>query len=152
MFTGGVFNSGTGNTHSGSRRRGPGHGRCSECREQGRNPLPTTWQILAVEWDSNTLAASLEQLLQGICLLHSKTCNVGECHTPIFTNITITGTFVSHVASTSKAAILPSQDPFQKVNHQTGFTEGNAQQFIMAGFYPCTKGMHKSVLPTSQNF
>jgi hypothetical protein len=40
--------------------------------------------------------------------------------------------------------------PFQKVNHQTGFTCKNVQQFIAAGYDPCTKGMHKLVLPTAQ--
>jgi hypothetical protein len=36
--------------------------------------------------------------------------------------------------------------PFRKANHQMSFTRGNAQQFIAAGYDPCTKGMHKTVL------
>ena len=37
--------------------------------------------------------------------------------------------------------------PFKKANHQMSFTRKNAQQFIAAGYDPCTKGIHKSVLP-----
>jgi hypothetical protein len=37
--------------------------------------------------------------------------------------------------------------PFQKANHQRGFTCKNAQQDIAVGYNPSTKGMHKSVLP-----
>jgi hypothetical protein len=37
--------------------------------------------------------------------------------------------------------------PFKKANHQILFTRKNAQQFIAAGYDPCTKGMHKTVLP-----
>jgi hypothetical protein len=40
--------------------------------------------------------------------------------------------------------------PFWKASHQTGFTRENAQQYIAAGHVPCTKGMHKSILPTRQ--
>ncbi len=39
--------------------------------------------------------------------------------------------------------------PFWKVSHQMGFTCENAQQYIAAGHNPCTKGMHKLVLPTN---
>ncbi len=42
--------------------------------------------------------------------------------------------------------------PFQEGNHQMGFTWGNAQQFIMVGYNPCTKGMHKLLLLTTWNF
>jgi hypothetical protein len=38
--------------------------------------------------------------------------------------------------------------PFWKASHQMGFTCENAQQYIAAGHIPCTKGMHKSILPT----
>jgi hypothetical protein len=34
-----------------------------------------------------------------------------------------------------------------KTNHQVGFTQGNAQQWINQGYLPCTKGMHKNRLP-----
>jgi hypothetical protein len=34
-----------------------------------------------------------------------------------------------------------------KMNHQNLYTHKNAQQFINAGYDPCTKGMHKTVLP-----
>ena len=37
---------------------------------------------------------------------------------------------------------------WRKPNHQEGFTRENAQQYITAGYKPCTKGMHKNVLPT----
>jgi hypothetical protein len=37
--------------------------------------------------------------------------------------------------------------PFKKANHQMSFTRENAQQFIAVGYDPCTKGIHKSVLP-----
>ncbi len=38
--------------------------------------------------------------------------------------------------------------PFKKVNHQSAFTQENAQQFIAVGYDPSTKGMHKTVLPS----
>ncbi len=41
--------------------------------------------------------------------------------------------------------------PFKRWNHQDSFTCGNAQQFIAAGYDPCTKGMHKTVLPAGKN-
>ncbi len=41
--------------------------------------------------------------------------------------------------------------PFKKVNHQTLFVRKNAQQFIAAGYDPCTRGMHKTVLPAGRN-
>ncbi len=41
--------------------------------------------------------------------------------------------------------------PFKRWNHQDSFTRGNAQQFIAAGYNPCTKGMHKMVLPAGRN-
>ncbi len=41
--------------------------------------------------------------------------------------------------------------PFKRWNHQDSFTCKNAQQFIMAGYNPCTKGMHKMVLPSNRN-
>jgi hypothetical protein len=41
--------------------------------------------------------------------------------------------------------------PFKRSNHQDLFTHGNAQQFIAAGYNPCTKGMHKTVLPAGRN-
>ncbi len=37
---------------------------------------------------------------------------------------------------------------FRKMNNQSAFTWENAQQFITAGYDPCTKGMHKTVLPS----
>ena len=40
--------------------------------------------------------------------------------------------------------------PFKKWNHQVSYTCDNAQQFIAAGYDPCTKGMHKSVLPSGR--
>ncbi len=39
--------------------------------------------------------------------------------------------------------------PFWKASHQTGFTHENAQQYIAVGHVPCTKGMHKLVLPAN---
>ncbi len=41
--------------------------------------------------------------------------------------------------------------PFKKWNHQDLFTCKNAQQFIAMGYDPCTKGMHKTVLPSKRN-
>jgi hypothetical protein len=38
---------------------------------------------------------------------------------------------------------------FWKASHWTGFTHENAQKYIAAGHNPCTKGMHKLVLPTN---
>jgi hypothetical protein len=35
----------------------------------------------------------------------------------------------------------------RKMDHQVGFTCGNAQQWINQGYAPCTKGMHKRKLP-----
>jgi hypothetical protein len=40
---------------------------------------------------------------------------------------------------------------FNKWNHQDLFTRENAQQFIEVGYNPCTKGMHKTVLPSRRN-
>ena len=40
--------------------------------------------------------------------------------------------------------------PFKKANHQQSFSCENAQQFIAAGYDPCTKGMHKTVLPSNR--
>ena len=41
--------------------------------------------------------------------------------------------------------------PFKKANHQQSFSRENAQQFINAGYDLCTKGMHKTVLPSHWN-
>ena len=41
--------------------------------------------------------------------------------------------------------------PFKRWKHQDLFTRGNAQQFIAAGYNPCTKGIHKMVLPARRN-
>jgi hypothetical protein len=41
--------------------------------------------------------------------------------------------------------------PFWKMNHQQVYTCKNAQQFIAAGYDPCTKGMHKTILPLGRN-
>jgi hypothetical protein len=41
--------------------------------------------------------------------------------------------------------------PFKRWNHQDLFTHKNAQQFIAAEYDPCTKGMHKTVLPSGRN-
>ncbi len=41
--------------------------------------------------------------------------------------------------------------PFKKWNYQDLFTCKNTQQFIAAGYNPCTKGMHKMVLPSRRN-
>ncbi len=41
--------------------------------------------------------------------------------------------------------------PFKWWNHQDLFTRRNPQQFIAAGYDPCTKGMHKTVLPAGRN-
>jgi len=40
--------------------------------------------------------------------------------------------------------------PFKKMNHQQAFSRENAQQFIAAGYDPCTKGMHKTMLPSQR--
>ena len=37
---------------------------------------------------------------------------------------------------------------WRKQHHQEGFTRANAQQYITAGYKPCQKGKHKTVLPT----
>jgi hypothetical protein len=37
--------------------------------------------------------------------------------------------------------------PFKKANHQQAFSRENAKAFITARYDPCTKGMHKTVLP-----
>ncbi len=37
---------------------------------------------------------------------------------------------------------------WRKTDHQVGFTRGNVQQWINQGYPPCTKGMHKTKLPT----
>jgi hypothetical protein len=41
--------------------------------------------------------------------------------------------------------------PFRKMNHQQANTRKNAQKFIAAGYDPCTKGMHKTILPLGKN-
>ena len=41
--------------------------------------------------------------------------------------------------------------PFKKANHQQSFSHENAQQLIAAGYDPCTKGMHKTVLPSNRS-
>ena len=41
--------------------------------------------------------------------------------------------------------------PFKRWNHQDLFTRRNIQQFIAAGYNPCTKGMHKTFLPAGRN-
>ncbi len=38
---------------------------------------------------------------------------------------------------------------YRKMNHQEGFTRKNVQGYIDVGYAPCTKGMHKNVLPTN---
>jgi hypothetical protein len=40
---------------------------------------------------------------------------------------------------------------FRKMNHQQAYTRKNAQQFIAVGYDPCTKGMHKTILPLARN-
>ena len=37
---------------------------------------------------------------------------------------------------------------WHKTDNQVGFTRGNVQQWINQGYAPCTKGMHKTKLPT----
>jgi hypothetical protein len=37
------------------------------------------------------------------------------------------------------------------MNHQQVYTHENAQQFIATGYDPCTKGMHKTILPMGKN-
>jgi hypothetical protein len=37
---------------------------------------------------------------------------------------------------------------WRKTDHQVGFTRETAQQWINQGYTPCTKGMHKTKLPT----
>jgi hypothetical protein len=39
---------------------------------------------------------------------------------------------------------------WHKTDHQVGFTHENVQQWINLGYAPCTKGMHKTKLPTQQ--
>ena len=34
------------------------------------------------------------------------------------------------------------------MNHQVGFTQDNARQWINAGYDPCTKAMHTTQFPT----
>ena len=41
--------------------------------------------------------------------------------------------------------------PFKKANHQQSFTRDNAQQFIATGYDPCTRGMHKTILPSNRS-
>jgi hypothetical protein len=41
--------------------------------------------------------------------------------------------------------------PFKKWNHRDSFMRKNAQQFIVAGYNPCTKGMHNLVFPSKSN-
>ena len=38
--------------------------------------------------------------------------------------------------------------PWRHANHQEGYTRANSGQYIAAGYDTCTKGMHKSQLPT----
>jgi hypothetical protein len=45
---------------------------------------------------------------------------------------------------------MSSMCPFKKWNHQDQFVCKNAQQFIVVGYDPCTKGMHKTVLPSGR--
>jgi hypothetical protein len=40
---------------------------------------------------------------------------------------------------------------FRKMNHQQAYTRKNAQQFLASGYDPCTKGMHKTILPLGRN-
>jgi hypothetical protein len=39
---------------------------------------------------------------------------------------------------------------WHKMNHQDAYMRKNAQQFISAGYDPCTKGMHKTLLPSAR--
>ncbi len=39
---------------------------------------------------------------------------------------------------------------WRKMNHQDAYMRKNAQQFISPGYDPCTKGMHKTVLPSAR--
>ncbi len=39
---------------------------------------------------------------------------------------------------------------WRKMDHQVGFTRKNVQQWINLGYAPCTKGMHKTQLPTKK--
>jgi hypothetical protein len=101
-FTGKVFNPGTGKErHMAVVNAGdPDVADAADAGEEDPIYLLTTWQNLAVGWDNrcHTLEASPGQHSQGVCLLRSQACNMEDFHTPIFTNVTITGMFVSHVA------------------------------------------------------
>jgi hypothetical protein len=41
----------------------------------------------------------------------------------------------------------PAMCEWGKLEHQEGFTRDNAQGYIDVGYAPCTRGMHKNVLP-----
>jgi hypothetical protein len=46
---------------------------------------------------------------------------------------------------------MPIMGLFKKWNHKDSFMRENALQFIAAGYDLCTKGMHKTVLPSKRN-
>ncbi len=41
--------------------------------------------------------------------------------------------------------------PFKKLNHQQRYRRENVQQFVAVGYDPCTRGIHKTVLPLGRN-
>jgi hypothetical protein len=95
------------------------------------------------------LPATLSHTAGAMHSLHLDKEGYNRCKipiTPTYMNGIIIGTFFlcgfdvenGHMSLTC---------PFRKVNHQSVFTQENAQQFIAAGYDPITKGMHKTVLP-----
>ena len=63
-----------------------------------------------------------------------------------FSNWNVCFTCGFDVADWHTSATCPAD--WRKNTHQDGFTRANAQQYMTAGHKPCTKGMHKNVLPT----
>ncbi len=53
--------------------------------------------------------------------------------------------------TTIKMGHTSTMCPFCKMHPQQAYTRENAQQFIAAGYDLCTRGMHKTILPTGRN-
>jgi hypothetical protein len=69
---------------------------------------------------------------------------------PTYTNNIIIGMCFSHAVLILRMDTLPScaRSGSKTTKHPT--CAKNAQQFIAAGYDPCTKGMDKTVLPSDQ--
>ncbi len=141
----GIFNAGRGGQRGGrDRGRGGGRGSCSRTpfvdAMRSREATPVVTNLVPYRGGVTQLPAApgVQQLhrnpdFSNIYKVHN---NWNLCFRCGF-NIKDGHTFITC--------------PFKKWNHQDSFTPQNAQQFIVAGYNPCMKGMQKTVLPSKRN-